>query len=86
MRAAGGLFLIKSFDYQLCSALHLGFSRGKPKEMPAPHQKCEQRLGESPLIAGHCRSRISSIAALPPLSTLTTLWIGLKPVSVISTM
>jgi len=34
----------------------------------------------------YCRSRISSIAARLPRSTLTTLWIGLNPVSVISTM
>jgi len=34
----------------------------------------------------YCRSRTSSIAARLPRSTLTTLWIGLNPVSVISTM
>jgi hypothetical protein len=38
-----------------------------------------------PTIAAYCRSRISSMATLPPLSTLTTLWIGLKSVSVTST-
>jgi hypothetical protein len=35
--------------------------------------------------APYCRSRISSMATLPPLSTLTTLWIALKSVSVTST-
>jgi hypothetical protein len=36
-------------------------------------------------LAAYSRSRVSSIAVLPPLSTLTTLCTGLKPVSVIST-
>lgn len=35
--------------------------------------------------ACYSRSRISSIATLPPFSTLMTLWIGLNPVRVTST-
>jgi hypothetical protein len=34
----------------------------------------------------YSRTMISSMATFPPLSTLTTLWIGLKPVRVISTI
>jgi hypothetical protein len=55
---------------------------------PALQQKSDLRVAESPLLArlSYCRSRISSIATLPPLSTLMTLWTGLNPVRLISTM
>ena len=55
----------------------------QPRE--CPRQTTEARL-EACRIAVYCRARISSIAALPPRSTLTTLCTGLKPVSVTSTM
>ena len=37
-------------------------------------------------VTPYSRSRISSMATLPPFSTVTILWIGLKPVDVMSMM
>jgi hypothetical protein len=62
------------------------------REDEAPQPSCEMIWFPNPKIAlgrplprFHSRSRVSSIATLPPFSTLMILWTGLNPVKVIST-
>jgi hypothetical protein len=79
---SGSPFPIMFSMGRACSALRLNFREKSRKKCP----RRTRRVTEARRIAAYCRSRISSTATLPPLSTLTTLWIGLKPVSVTSTM
>lgn len=61
------------------------FLRGTARVIPSESPNRQGISTESSRLA-YCRSRISSIGVLPPLSTLTILWTGLNPVSVISTI
>jgi hypothetical protein len=69
-----GLSIMPRFAFEL-------FARKAEETARATPEVCAKAWR----ISAYCRSRISSIAALLPLSMLTTLWTGIKPVIVIST-